>query len=137
MMLVQRSGDMLTASGAGQVNEVQYATLLMMVARHTGYIPGVFTHVVTNEQIYDRHIEAARELENRYLATIKYNVSVFDKFYKSIKSSNKNIKLSQINPITMQLNPHKHNFFDFDINDFNIIGNYDPIKPNIKLPLGI
>jgi thymidylate synthase len=49
MMLVQRSGDMLTASGPGGINEVQYAALLMMIAVHTGYTPGVFSHVVANE----------------------------------------------------------------------------------------
>lgn len=49
MMMVQRSGDMLTASGPGGINEIQYAALLMMIARHTGYKPGVFTHVVANE----------------------------------------------------------------------------------------
>ena len=40
---------MLTASGAGGINEIQYAALLMMIARHTGYKPGVFTHFVANE----------------------------------------------------------------------------------------
>ena len=43
MCLVQRSGDMLTASGAGCMNEVQYAALLMMIARHCRYEAGVFT----------------------------------------------------------------------------------------------
>ena len=37
MALIQRSGDLLTASGPGGINEVQYAALLMMIARHTGY----------------------------------------------------------------------------------------------------
>ncbi len=60
MVLIQRSGDKLTASGAGGVNEVQYAALLMMIARYTGYKPGVFTHFVANEQIYDRHINQAK-----------------------------------------------------------------------------
>ena len=68
MMLVQRSGDMLTASGPGGINEIQYAALLMMIARHTGYQPGVFSHVVANEQIYDRHTEAADEMLKRYTA---------------------------------------------------------------------
>ena len=66
MMLVQRSGDMLTASGPGGINEIQYAALLMMIARHTGYKPGAFTHVVANEQIYDRHMEAADEMLARF-----------------------------------------------------------------------
>lgn len=49
MALIQRSGDLLTASGPGGINEVQYAALLMMIARHTGYEPGVFSHFVAND----------------------------------------------------------------------------------------
>lgn len=65
MCMIQRSGDMLTASGAGGINEIQYAALLIMIARTTGYEPGVFTHFVANEQIYDRHIDNAHELLRR------------------------------------------------------------------------
>jgi thymidylate synthase len=112
MMLVQRSGDMLTASGAGGINEIQYASLLMMIARHTGYAPGVFTHVVANEQIYDRHIDAAREMLNR-----------FDEEEERRK-------------VTMVLNPDKTNFYDMTIDDFILVG-YEPKKPQLKLELGI
>jgi len=66
MLLVQRSGDMLTASGPGGINEIQYAALLMMIARHTGYKPGVFSHMVANEQIYDRHMDAANDMHSRF-----------------------------------------------------------------------
>ena len=69
MAMIQRSGDMLTASGAGGINEIQYAALLMMIARHTEYEPGIFTHFVANEQIYDRHIDAAKEMKERYSIT--------------------------------------------------------------------
>ena len=65
MSMIQRSGDMLTASGAGGINEIQYAALLMMIARVTGLEPGVFTHFVANEQIYDRHIDNAHEMLRR------------------------------------------------------------------------
>ena len=51
MCMIQRSGDMLTASGAGGINEVQYAALLMMIARHCGYEPGVFSHFVASDYI--------------------------------------------------------------------------------------
>ena len=63
--MIQRSGDMLTASGAGGINEIQYAALQMLVAQATGYQPGVFTHFVANEQIYDRHIDNAHILLDR------------------------------------------------------------------------
>ena len=112
MMLVQRSGDMLTASGAGGINEIQYAALLMMIARHTGYMPGVFTHVVANEQIYDRHIDVAHELLNRFDAD------------------------EERERITVVLNPDKTNFYNMTIDDFIIMG-YEPKKPQLRLELGI
>lgn len=65
MCMIQRSGDMLTASGAGGINEIQYAALQILVAQATGYQPGVFTHFVANEQIYDRHIDNAHLLLDR------------------------------------------------------------------------
>lgn len=110
MFLNQRSGDMLVASGAGNVNEVQYAALLMMVARDTGYVPGKFTHMVVNEQIYDRHIENAKEILNRQSNASKVP--------------------------TMKLNENKTNFYDFTIEDFELI-NYEPVKPNLKFALGV
>lgn len=119
MLLNQRSGDMLVASGAGNVNEVQYAALLMMVARHTGYKPGKFTHVVANEQIYDRHFNQAHELLNRCKqAEMNEYFSGMDK-----------------NPILV-LNPNKTNFYDFTIDDFELIS-YEPMRPQLKFDLGI
>lgn len=120
MMLVQRSGDMLTASGPGGINEIQYAALLMMIARHTGYKPGVFTHIVANEQIYDRHIDAAIEMKARFEKS-NYNSNV--------------IIVGEPKPYLI-LNPDKTNFYDFTIEDFTMV-NYEPIKPQLKLELGI
>ena len=114
MMMVQRSGDMLTASGPGGINEIQYAALLMMIARHTGYKPGVFSHIVANEQIYDRHMEAAQEILHRY-----YESDIVDK----------------IKP-NLVLNSEKTNFYDITIEDFTM-ENYAPMKPQLKLELGI
>ena len=124
MMLVQRSGDMLTASGPGGINEIQYAALLMMIARHTGYKPGAFTHVVANEQIYDRHMEAADEMLTR-----------FEQRYQEI-SSGVYVKDYWNSQPTLILNPEKTNFYDMTIDDF-IMVNYEPIKPQLKLELGI
>ena len=118
MMMVQRSGDMLTASGPGCVNEVQYAALLMMIARHTGYKPGVFTHVVANEQIYDRHIDIAKEMLKRY-----------DERYP------KYVIIKQPKPVLV-LNEEKTNFYDITIEDFTM-ENYYPMEPQFKLELGI
>lgn len=118
MMLVQRSGDMLTASGPGGINEIQYAAFLMMIARHTGYKPGVFTHVVANEQIYDRHIDAAKEMLKRYKEHYPEGTII-----KGLKPS-------------LVLNSEKTNFYDFTIEDFEMLC-YNPIKPQLKLELGI
>ena len=118
MMLVQRSGDMLTASGPGGINEIQYAALLMMIARHTGYKPGVFSHVVANEQIYDRHMDAAQEMIKRYNENYPEGTVI-----KAPKP-------------TLILNQEKNNFYDFTIDDFTMVS-YNPIKPQLKLELGI
>ena len=115
MCMIQRSGDMLTASGAGGINEIQYAALLMMVARATGYEAGVFTHFVANEQIYDRHIDNAHELLRR--AELKK-----DDTDKPMLVLNKESGCD-ISEITID---------DFEMKDYN------PIKePKLKFELGI
>lgn len=122
MCLIQRSGDMLTASGAGCINEVQYAALLMMIARHCGYNPGQFTHFVANEQIYDRHEDQARAMLNRYEeANAIWIPDYLDK--------------DEPKPMLI-LNPAKTDFYDITVDDFEMI-NYDPMKPQLKLELGI
>lgn len=124
MCLIQRSGDMITASGAGGVNEVQYACLQMMIAKATGYKAGKFTHFVANEQIYDRHIDAANELLNRAKRQ-KLDLSTSNGHYDY-----------EFEPVKMNFNPKSDNFYDFSIEDFSL-ENYNPIKPQIKLELGI
>lgn len=119
MVLVQRSGDMLTASGPGGINEIQYAALLMMIARHTDYKPGVFSHFVANEQIYDRHMDAANEMLSRQLLIER------DEYFDGFKK----------NPMLI-INPNKTNFYDMTIEDFTMFA-YNPIKPQLKLELGI
>lgn len=122
MLLVQRSGDMLTASGPGGINEIQYAALLMMIARHTGYKPGVFSHIVANEQIYDRHLDMANEMTKRY----------FDAYVDDIWST----EIQEDKRPRLILNPEKTNFFEMTIDDFTL-ENYNPIKPQLQLELGI
>ena len=124
MLLVQRSGDMLTASGPGGINEIQYAALLMMIARHTGYKPGVFSHMVANEQIYDRHMDAANDMRSRFSAREQ------EEFYMESV-----LRETILHP-RLILNPEKTNFYDMTIDDFTV-ENYNPIKPQLKLELGI
>ena len=119
MVLIQRSGDMLTASGPGGINEIQYAALLMMIARHTGYKPGMFSHFVANEQIYDRHMEQAKEMLTRFYS--KEEESIGEKFTPRPK---------------LVLNPEKTNFYEMTIDDFTM-EDYIPMRPQLKLELGI
>ena len=117
MCMVQRSGDMLTASGAGGINEIQYAAFLMMIARVTGYEPGVFTHFVANEQIYDRHVDNAHEMLRR--AEEKAASGNDGEGPMLVLNKEKNCKLE-----------------DIKVEDFEMV-NYDPMKPNLKFELGI
>lgn len=121
MCLIQRSGDTLTASGPGCINEVQYAALLMMIARHCGYEPGVFTHFVANEQIYDRHMDQARAMLTRF-GKRKHRMYAYGEEID--------------NQPMLVLNPEKKNFYDISVDDFTMVG-YEPIKPQLNLELGI
>lgn len=111
MCMIQRSGDMLTASGAGGANEIQYAALLMMVAKATGYKPGVFTHFVANEQIYDRHIENANIMLER--------------------------EATDCHPILVLNKEDNCDFYSITADDFEMV-DYQPIKePKLTFELGI
>lgn len=118
MMLVQRSGDMLTASGPGGINEIQYAALLMMAAADTGLTPGVFTHIVANEHIYDRHMEAADEMLVRAGLVDNYDT------------------LRDFKPQLVLDTSRTKDFYEFTIDDFSMFAYY-PQKPQLKLELGI
>lgn len=106
MTLIQRSNDYLVA---GFINKIQYTALLMMVCSHLNYKPGKFSHLVQNLHIYDRHIEAAKEL---------LDTDMIDK--QPILSMNK-----------------RDNFYDFDINDFKVDNIKDIPKLKSELELAI
>ena len=116
MVLVQRSGDMLTASGAGGINEIQYAALLMMIARVTGLKEGVFTHFVANEQIYDRHLENADEMMRRA---------------KEAEAST-----DSASPRLVLNKEPGCDFASIALEDFEML-DYAPMKPQLKFELGI
>ena len=120
MFLTQRSGDMLVASGAGNFNEVQYAALLMMVAKATGYKAGKFTHAVINEQIYTKHIEQAKELVAR-CENLKSKGGAYD---------------YEFDKVEMKFNPKSDDFYSFTVDDFELVG-YEPMKPQLTFDLGI
>lgn len=85
MTLIQRSNDYCVA---GYINKIQYVALQMMVATHLGYSVGNFCHYVHNLHIYDRHIEAAKEILNRTPLDIQPSIKlVSDKKFYDIKLS--------------------------------------------------
>lgn len=90
MCLTQRSSDFATA---GCINQMQYLVFQYMVARHLNLTPGRFTWFYDNIQIYDRHIEQAKELIER----------------ESVPCNPK-----------IELNPDVTNFYDFTPNDVTI-----------------
>ncbi len=61
-ILNQRSQDILAAFAW---NEWQYACLLALMAQSCGMEAGEFVHVVADAHIYDRHVDAVKELMSR------------------------------------------------------------------------
>lgn len=102
MTLIQRSSDYITAK---TINSCQYVAFQMMIAKHCGYELGKFNHFIQNVHIYDRHLDALKEL------WVKEPLDV--------------------QPI-LHLKTNK-NFYDYTINDFQIIGTENITK--IKSPL--
>lgn len=58
-LLNQRSQDMMVANNW---NVAQYAGLLCMFAKVSGFVPGELVHVIADAHIYDRHVPMALEL---------------------------------------------------------------------------
>jgi thymidylate synthase len=81
MTLIQRSSDFLVANF---INKSQYTAFQMIVAGHLGYKVGKFCHLVQNLHIYDRHLDAMKELLNKTpldtnpLIKLKTNKSFYD-----------------------------------------------------------
>ena len=81
----------------------------MMVAKHCGFEVGKFCHLVQNLHIYDRHFDAISELLNK---------QTLDNQPKLILKECKN-------------------FYDYTIDDFEIVGTEGITKINSKLELAI
>ena len=68
LTLIQRSQDFLTTSS---INPAQYTMLATMVANHLTFKTGIkhevgkLLHIVQNCHIYDRHLDAAKEILKR------------------------------------------------------------------------
>lgn len=94
---------------AGYINKIQYVALLMMVSGHLGYEPGYFRHFVQNLHIYDRHLDALSEIINRDPINIQPRLELIE----------------------------NKNFYDYNLDDFKIIGTEKIKKLNSSLELAI
>jgi thymidylate synthase len=94
---------------AGAINKIQYVALQMMVAGHLGYSVGKFCHLTQNVHIYDRHFDALEEVLNRTTLNIQPSIRL---------KENKN-------------------FYDYTVDDFEIIGTEGIQKINSPLELAI
>ncbi|MDY4587402.1 MAG: thymidylate synthase [Oscillospiraceae bacterium] len=84
-ILNQRSQDMLTANNW---NVCQYAALLIMFAKATGFEPGELVHVIADAHIYDRHIDAVKRLiEKKPYPAPEMQVEDITDFYRFTKNS--------------------------------------------------
>jgi len=108
MTLTQRSQDAIMAT---YINKTQYVALQMMVCKHLGFEIGVFSHMVQNYHIYDRHIDACNELLARdpldFQPTMKLNV------------------------------PNRTNFYTIKMEDFEIVTSKDIKKIESELEIAI
>jgi thymidylate synthase len=112
-VLDQRSGDFLAASGPGGYNEIQYATLVYMLAHISGLEVGEFVHLTVNHHIYDRHIDYVKEL-----------IAIGEEF-ETVSEQPKLIIKNKV-----------ENFFDFTIDDFELVG-YEPKSKSNKIEIAI
>ena len=105
MILNQRSQDMLVANNW---NVCQYAILLHMFARVSGFKPGELVHVIADAHIYDRHVDAVKKL----------------------------LELEPFEAPGLWRNPDVKSFYDFTVDDFRLEG-YKCHEFTEKIPVAI
>ena len=107
------SGDTLngiaeTYMAKNDYGVLQYSLLLMMFAQVSGLKAGTLVHVIADAHIYDRHIDLVKEV----------------------------IAKPQHKAPTLKINPNVKNFYDFKIEDFELI-DYEYEKLDKKIPVAI
>ncbi len=88
--LIQRSGDFLTACSPGSWNCVQYAALQHAIAKECGLDVGIFTHVIQDLHLYNKHQQQAEELIERYIKLGSYDLptlKIADKPFFELEAS--------------------------------------------------
>ena len=93
---------------ANNWNVLQYSLLIMMLAQVSGLKPGKLIHVIADAHIYDRHVELVKEV----------------------------IAKPQHKAPTLKINPNVKNFYDFKIEDFELI-DYEYEKLDKKIPVAV
>ena len=93
---------------ANNWNVLQYSLLLMMFAQVSGLKAGTLVHVIADAHIYDRHIDLVKEV----------------------------IAKPQHKAPTLKINPNVKNFYDFKIEDFELI-DYEYEKLDKKIPVAV
>ena len=96
-ILNRRSQDMLTANNW---NVVQYAALIIMLAKVSGLEVGEFVHVIADAHIYDRHIPIVKDIiANEPYDAPELEVNDVDDFYKFTRNdfNLKNYKYHELN----------------------------------------
>jgi len=103
-ILNQRSQDVLVANNW---DVCHHAIVLLMFAQVTGFKVGELIHVIADTHIYDRHVEAVKELIQRETYPAP----------------------------SLLVNPDVRNFYDFSVDDFVLL-NYKS-GPQIKIPVAV
>lgn len=158
-MLNQRSQDTLTANNW---NVIQYSALIQLLAQATGMKPGIFTHVIADMHIYDRHIPIVKEMIKNYCDRIWEHLPDSTKNYindccgamKNPKELDREQAIIEyahniINPFSeinyydlphknpgLWINPEVKNFYDFKVEDFKLL-DYEHDDFNPKIPVAI
>jgi thymidylate synthase len=94
---------MLAAAASGGWDTMQYAILTHMLAQVCGYEVGDLVHIINNLHIYDRHIEAVKEVMNN----------------------------PEYPSPALKINPDVKDFYDFKEEDFELV-NYQSTKLSTK-----
>lgn len=110
--LTQRSSDFVVA-GMG-INQIQYVALQMMIAKKFGWKLGTFSWHVMNLHIYDRHIDNAKILLERYKTSTLDNSPI--EFYLDV--------------------PDGTDFYDIKAEDFKMKG-YKAISPQLEFDMAL
>ncbi len=93
---------------ANNWNVLQYSLLLMMFAQVSGLKAGKLIHVIADAHIYDRHVDLVKEV----------------------------IAKPQHKAPKLKINPNVKNFYDFKVEDFELI-DYEYEKLDKKIPVAV